>query len=68
MKTTRGLFIKLIADEGKTIVLQSELEREQREAADPTIPTGEKFTAYRTTEVCLPLNYPNVGEYIEIEQ
>lgn len=68
MKTTRGLFIKLIADEGKVIVMQSELDREHQEAADPAIPTGEKFTAYRATEVCLPLNYPNVGEYIEIEQ
>lgn len=67
MKTTRGLFIKLIADKGKSIVLESELEREQSEAADPAIPTEAKFMAYRTTEVCLPLNYPNVGEYIEID-
>ena len=58
----------MIADEGKTLVLQSDLERENAEAIDATIPEDEKFKAYRTTEVCLPLNYPNVGEYIEIEQ
>lgn len=68
MQINNGLFIQLLADEGKAIVLQSELERERLEAADPTIPTGEKFTAYRSAEVCLPLNYPNVGEYIEVEQ
>lgn len=67
MTTTTEQFIKLTADEGKAIVLQSELEQENAEAIDATIPEEEKFKAYRTTEVCLPLGCPDVENYIEIE-